>query len=239
MSFLSTMNLLSDFSLVQPNPEGDSYSMHPIIRACCRTFVETEDARLKEALQYAVISVGLSIPTQLIDDFEACTSRFAPHIDALADRWDEIVRLRIEALDCNKLDSKEYEIACVILKEKYEDGRWEWIHPFGCIPGFLCTRLEYAKAIDLLERLKNLNDTPVGNRLLRLLTLADLVWCFYRTDQLVGIEEMARSAYTEIETLRGEAALVTLNVQRSVIVALSSVGKYEEALNVNIDVLKK
>src|SRR5207248_9180188 len=91
------------------NQDPGSFTMHEVIRKCCQSYLETDEALRTQTLRAAVTCVGYCVPSTLWDNYTEKASRFEPHVKIVAEYINEALQCGIQPLDAERLTSSEYQ----------------------------------------------------------------------------------------------------------------------------------
>ena len=92
ISFLTTIDILLNYSLIERNQNSDSYSMHAVVHDWIQASInEKNDESL---LQIATTTIGLAVPESNVRDSWVIQRRLLPHVIRWSRFWGQVSRVQ-------------------------------------------------------------------------------------------------------------------------------------------------
>ena len=92
MSFLATVDILLNYSLIERNDNSESYLMHAVVHDWIQASInEKNDQGL---LQIATTTIGLAVPDNIVRDSWIIQGRLLPHVTRWSQHWGQVTKVQ-------------------------------------------------------------------------------------------------------------------------------------------------
>ncbi|KAJ6547953.1 hypothetical protein DFH09DRAFT_1281702 [Mycena vulgaris] len=243
LRFLKAMNEIKAYSLVDFDPDGKLYSIHPLVHNWSRiTFADQEQYHY-----WMVAIVGMSTAAIPDQDMQLASLKLLPHVDSLLrgntnirpDFRNDYGRLYFYAKrlkDAEQLDLAVLELRRSVLGEDHLDT----LYAMGSLAATYINlgKLQEAEELEVVvrEKLSNILGEDHPNTLW---TMGNLAWTYHSLGKFKEAEELGVVMLEKRRKILGEDHLETLHAMENVADTYRQPGKLQEAEELEFVVLEK
>ncbi|KAJ6547806.1 hypothetical protein DFH09DRAFT_1087554 [Mycena vulgaris] len=243
LHFLDVMNEITSYSLANFDPDGELYSIHPLVHDWSRTTLTDK----KQYHYWMVAIVGMSISGILNQDLQLASLKLLPHVDSLLggtlninpDFRREYGRLYYHA---ERLKNAE-QLQLAVLEHQRSvmgDDHLDTLHAMGSVASTYHNlgKLQEAQELEVVV-LEKRREILGEDHLDTLQAMESLAWTYSDLRKLQEAEELKVVVLEKRRRILGEGHPETLRAVGNLASGYYRLGKLQEAEELEVAVLEK